>query len=159
MNHGSPSSFATAWQMADPDIVALDWPRMDLNIACLELLIGLVYLADSPEDDDDWAERRTPDPERLRERLARFEPAFNLLGEGPRFLQDLEPLTGEPSAPDMLFIDSAGESTEKNNADLMTWRARCPWRPWRSMHSRRLHLLEAKATVLPCAAVGRKPRW
>ena len=40
-----------AWQMADPDIVALDWPRMDLNIACLELLIGLVYLADPPEDD------------------------------------------------------------------------------------------------------------
>ena len=128
MRDGSRRVIA-AWQMADPDIVALDWPRMDLNIACLELLIGLVYLADSPEDDDDWAERRTPDPERLRERLARFEPAFNLLGEGPRFLQDLEPLTGEPSAPDMLFIDSAGESTEKNNADLMTWRARYPRLP------------------------------
>ncbi len=125
MRDGSRHVIA-AWQMADPNIAALDWPRMDLNIACLELLIGLVYLADPPEDDDDWAERRTLDPERLRERLVRFESAFNLLGEGPRFLQDLEPLSGEPSAPDMLFIDSAGESTEKNNADLMTWRARYP---------------------------------
>lgn len=128
MHDGSRRVIA-AWQMTDPNIAALDWPRMDLNIACLELLIGLVYLADPPEDDDDWAERRTPDPERLRERLARFEAAFNLLGEGPRFLQDLEPLAGEPSAPDMLFIDSAGESTEKNNADLMTWRARYPRLP------------------------------
>lgn len=116
----------TSWQIADSDIVALNWPRMDLNIAGLELLIGLVYLADPPQDDDAWYERRMPDPERLRERLARFEPAFNLLGEGPRFLQDLEPLAGEPNPPDMLFIDSAGESTEKNNADLMTWRARYP---------------------------------
>lgn len=128
MHDGSRRVIA-AWQMTDPNIAALDWPRMDLNIACLELLIGLVYLADPPEDDDDWAERRMPDPERLRERLVRFEPAFNLLGEGPRFLQDLEALAGEPSAPDMLFIDSAGESTEKNNADLMTWRARYPRLP------------------------------
>lgn len=114
------------WQIADPDIVALDWPRIDFNVACLELLIGLVYLADPPADIDEWEERQAPDPDRLRERLARFEPAFNLLGDGPRFLQDLEPLQGEANSPDMLFIDSAGEATEKNNADLMTWRGRYP---------------------------------
>ncbi len=34
MRDGSRRVIA-AWQMADPDIVALDWPRMDLNIACL----------------------------------------------------------------------------------------------------------------------------
>lgn len=125
MHDGSRRTIAP-WQMADADIAALDWPRMDLNIACMELLIGLVRLADPPEDDEDWHERRAPNPERLRERLAHFEPAFNLLGEGPCFLQDLESLAGQPNAPDMLFIDSAGESTEKNNADLMTWRARYP---------------------------------
>ena len=128
MRDGSRQTVA-AWRITDQHVLEVDFPRMDLNVACLELLIGLVYLADPPEDDENWYERRVPDPGRLRERLARFESAFNLLGEGPRFLQDLEPLAGEPSAPDMLFIDSAGESTEKNNADLMTWRARYPRLP------------------------------
>lgn len=45
------------WQMAEPDVVRPDWPRPDLNIACLELLIGLVFLADPPVDSEDWDER------------------------------------------------------------------------------------------------------
>jgi CRISPR system Cascade subunit CasA len=36
------------WQMADPGLLRPDWPRPDLNIACCELLIGLVFLADPP---------------------------------------------------------------------------------------------------------------
>ena len=42
------------WQMADEDLVRPDWPRADLDIACLELLIGLVRLADPPAHADDW---------------------------------------------------------------------------------------------------------
>lgn len=114
------------WQMAEPGILAPDWPRPDLNIACLELLIGLVFLADPPADIYDWRSRRAPDPARLREKLAPFAPAFDLLGDGPRFLQDLEPLEGEANPPDMLFIDSAGANTARNNADLMVHRGRYP---------------------------------
>lgn len=114
------------WQVAEPGIEAPDWPRPDLNIACLELLIGLVYLADPPADIDDWDRRAAPDPARLRERLATFVPAFNLLGDGPLFLQDMEPLAGEANPPDMLFIDSAGANTARNNADLMVHRNRYP---------------------------------
>ncbi|MFT3691465.1 type I-E CRISPR-associated protein Cse1/CasA [Paenirhodobacter sp.] len=114
------------WQMAEPGIETPDWPRPDLNIACLELLIGLVYLADPPADVYDWDNRQTPDPDRLRDRLAGFAPAFNLLGDGPLFLQDMEPLTGDPNPPDMLFIDSAGAQTARNNADLMVHRGRYP---------------------------------
>ncbi len=114
------------WQMADLSIQRLDWPRADLNLACLELLIGLVFLADPPEDIDDWDDRQTPDPARLRDRLAPLQPAFDLLGDGPRFLQDREDLKGEPNPPDMLFIDSAGGQTVRNNADLMVWRDRYP---------------------------------
>lgn len=114
------------WQMAEPGIEAPDWPRPDLNIACLELLIGLVYLADPPADIDDWDRRATPDAARLRERLAPFALAFNLLGDGPLFLQDLELLSGEANSPDMLFIDSAGANTARNNADLMVHRNRYP---------------------------------
>lgn len=112
------------WQMAEPDVVRPDWPRPDLNIACLELLIGLVFLADPPVDSEDWDERCPADPQRLREKLAPYAPAFNLLGEGPRFLQDLEPLTGTSSPVDMLFIDSAGAQTARNNADVMVHRSR-----------------------------------
>lgn len=112
------------WQMAEPDIVAPDWQRPDFDIACYELLIGLVYLADPPADVTDWKRRRAPDPARLRERLATFAPAFNLLGEGPRFLQDFEPLEGAPRPVDTLFIDSAGESAVDKNSDVMMHRDR-----------------------------------
>lgn len=112
-------------QIAEPDILAPDWPRPDLNLACLELLVGLVYLACPPDGADAWVSEQ-PDAEKLRRALAPLAPAFELLGDGPRFLQDLEPLTGTPSPPDMLFIDSAGDNTAKKNADLMVRRARYP---------------------------------
>ena len=112
------------WQMSEPGILAPDWPRPALTIACHELLIGLVYLADPPANERDWERRQSPDPARLRERLAAFAPAFNLLGDGPLFLQDLEPLEGVANPPDMLFIDSAGGNTTRNNADLMVHRDR-----------------------------------
>lgn len=97
------------WEAADPIILAPDWPRPDLNIACIELLIGLVRLADPPADPQDWAARRAPDPDRLRERLAPFAPAFELLGDGPRFMQELGGLQGAVLPVDALFLDSGGE--------------------------------------------------
>jgi CRISPR system Cascade subunit CasA len=112
------------WEMAEADILRPDWPRPDLNIACNELLIGLVFLADPPLSNGDWQRRIAPDPQRLKDRLAPFAPAFNLLGEGPLFLQDQEPLPGQPGSVDMLFIDSAGANAAKNNADLMVHRQR-----------------------------------
>ena len=117
------------WQMADDTLAFPDWPRPDLNIACLELLIGLVFLADPPRDAEDWQDRCAPDPERLRARLAPFAPAFELMGEGPRFMQDREAFevgVRDPNPPDMLFIDSAGGQTIRNNADLLVKRARYP---------------------------------
>lgn len=112
------------WQMADVRFLRPDWPRADLNIACMELLIGLVFLADPPRDFAEWRTRQAPDPDRLRAALSGFAPAFNLTGEGPRFLQDQELLVGEANPPDMLFIDSAGANAARNNADLMVHRGR-----------------------------------
>lgn len=115
-------------QIAEPDVLFPDWPRADLNIGCLELLIGLVYLADPVAEVEDWATRRA-DPDRLRAALTPLEKAFALGGDGPRFLQDLERFEAhnapaDISPPDMLFIDSAGVKTAKNNADVMVHRAR-----------------------------------
>ncbi len=115
------------WQMADPDFNFPDWPRPDLNIACLELLIGLVFLADPPRDADDWRARQAPDPDRLRAALAPYAPAFELLGDGPRFMQDIEALEdgGLQVLPaGRLFIDSGGENTFRDNKDIMVKRDR-----------------------------------
>lgn len=124
---GSRSVIAP-WQMADEGLTFPDWPRPDLNIACLELLIGLVFLAGPPLDVVDWRARRRPDPERLRAALAPFAPAFELMGDGPRFMQDREVLETSGSlsiAPaTMLFIDSGGENTFKKNRDLFVKRNR-----------------------------------
>ncbi len=110
--------------MADVELMRPNWPRPDLNLACLEFLVGLVALVDPPANVEDWEERRSTDPDRLRKRLEAYAPAFNLTGDGPRFLQDLEPLQGNLNPPDMLFIDSAGQKTARDNADLMVRRVR-----------------------------------
>ena len=111
-------------QIAEPDVLRPDWPRPDLNLACYELLIGLVYLAHPPNGSDDRT--HPPDAATLRAAMKPLAPAFNLLGDGPRFLQDLELLEGNGNPPEMLFIDSAGDSTAKKNADLMVRRGRYP---------------------------------
>lgn len=110
-------------QIVEEGVERPDWPRPDLNLACLEFLIGLVYLACPPEDGDDW-EARAADVPALRMALAPLAPAFNLTGQGPLFLQDFDPLPGEPNGADMLFIDSSGGLTARNNADLMVKRGR-----------------------------------
>ena len=117
-------------QIASEGVERLDWPRDDLNLACLEFLIGLVFLVDPPRNDGDWHTRyATPDPHRLRAALEPFARHFELTGDGPRFLQDLERFeVGEKNnaihPPDMLFIDSAGANTARNNADVMVKRNR-----------------------------------
>ncbi len=117
-------------QIAETGISRLAWSRPDFNLACLEMLIGLVSMADPPESDCEWRSRLDrPDPDRLRNALAPFAPHFQLAGEGPRFLQDLEAFESEVEisdvrSVDMLFIDSAGKDTIRNNADLMVKRNR-----------------------------------
>ena len=117
-------------QIAEPGIDRLAWPRADFNLACLELLIGLISLADPPRDQEDWLTRlKEPHAERLRTALAPFAAFFELAGGGPRFLQDFEAFEHEATPSDikpveLLYIDSAGASTVLKNADLMVKRGR-----------------------------------
>lgn len=104
----------------DP-VVAFDWPRPDFDLASHELLIGLLALAFHREaaEEEAWREgwHAPPAPDELARRLAPFERAFRLDGEGPRFLQDLEELPGEPEAIGKLLIEAPGEQTLKRNID------------------------------------------
>lgn len=74
----------------DP-VVAICSPRPDLDGGLLEFLIGLVQTCLTPERDPDWLRLRDapPKPEKLRVAFKAKAHAFNLDGDGPRFMQDL----------------------------------------------------------------------
>ena len=117
------------WEIVDPEIEWVDWPRGDLNLACLELLIGLVLLADPPRDKADLVERfYRPDAQRLRDSLESVAGCFELGGAGPRFMQDLEPFETAPKVVprhiELMFIDAGGMRTREKNADIAVSRGR-----------------------------------
>jgi CRISPR system Cascade subunit CasA len=56
--------------------------------------------------------RGPPAPNTLRQAFDRYRDAFDLDGDGPRFMQDLDPLDGQKPLPvTALLIDTVGSST------------------------------------------------
>ncbi len=109
---------------ADDPVTAIAWPRPDLRIATLELLIGLLATGCPPEDGDEWLKkwRNPPSTAQLDEIFAPFVHAFNLDGPGPRFLQDMEDLQSGAEPIERLLIEAPGEATVGKNTDLMVHR-------------------------------------
>lgn len=109
----------------DP-VIAIDWPRPDFRIATLELLTGLLATAVPPRDGDDWLDwwREPPESAALDKAFAPFAHAFELDGDGPRFLQDLENLESGAEPIERLLIEAPGEATNTKNTDLMVHRGR-----------------------------------
>ncbi|MDQ0455718.1 type I-E CRISPR-associated protein Cse1/CasA [Rhizobium paknamense] len=105
-------------------IVDLAWPRADFRAAGMEFLVGLLTTVFCPEGNSAWARwwNAPPSPQVLAEGFAAFERAFDLDGEGPRFLQDGGDLGTETSPVSGLLIEQPGANTEKNNADLFVKR-------------------------------------
>ncbi len=102
------------WQLTedmdgDP-IVMVAAPRPDFSGALLEFLIGLLQTEAAPEERRDWArwQRQPPSPVELRERLARAAPFFELFGDGPRFMQPMEPIeeSGALEPIETMLIDA-----------------------------------------------------
>lgn len=80
----------------DDPIVALASPRPDFDGATTEFLIGVLTAAMTPDSEEAWRElwHRPPSSAELQTALDALPGAFDLDGNGPRFLQDL-------SAPDL----------------------------------------------------------
>jgi CRISPR system Cascade subunit CasA len=98
-------------------------PLLAGDLAAQEFLIGLlaaIFPAD-PRDPDQWTRlfHDPPLPEDLRARFEPFAHAFVLDGDGSRFLQDIDPLTGDASPVEVLFIEAPGAITVKHNKDLL----------------------------------------
>jgi CRISPR system Cascade subunit CasA len=114
---------------SDPEnpIIDFAWPRPDFVLASYELLIGLLAASCPPKDDGrDWLRRFNIAPTEgdLAEAFAPFARAFELDGDGPRFLQDFSSLKGEAASPESLFIEAPGANTVKENKDLLVKRGR-----------------------------------
>ncbi len=106
--------------------VEFNWPRPDFNMASFEFCIGVISLAFDIREEDDWRPFWTnpPDRDALAEKLAPLVSAFYLNGEGPRFLQDYEPLQGNETPIELLLIDTPGQNGQRKNSDLLTHRNR-----------------------------------
>jgi CRISPR system Cascade subunit CasA len=103
-------------------VIGFVWPRPDLDLASYEFLIGLlaaIYPAD-PRKSNEWTElfHAPPSPDQLATAFEPFADAFVLDGNGPRFLQDFEPLEGEELPIESLLIEAPGANTIKLNKDL-----------------------------------------
>jgi len=112
--------------MPDDPVTALDWPRADFRIACLEFLIGLLATAAAPTSRRAWQARwdSPPSEAELDDAFAPTAHAFNLDGGGPRFLQDREDLAADVEPVERLLIEAPGASTMRQNTDLLVRRGR-----------------------------------
>lgn len=103
---------------SDP-FVALDAPRPDFNGALIQFLIGLVQTTMAPPDEFEWRKllNEPPSPETLKDAFSKYQDAFNLDGDGKRFMQDERVSSEETQNVNALLIDAPGDSTTKKNQD------------------------------------------
>jgi CRISPR system Cascade subunit CasA len=113
-------------RLGEPGWQSFDADRPDFNGALAQFAIGLLQTTTPVADVFEWRERfrNPPDVATLRQWFAPVTAAFELDGDGPRFMQD----TGLGSegvtinGVGALLIESPGEQTLKNNADLFVKR-------------------------------------
>lgn len=105
--------------------VALNAPRPDFNGALIQFLIGLVQTTCPPVTERAWRKwfKKPPTPQDLDKRFEPIMDAFNVDGDGPRFLQDRERAwtKGRKHVPlqDMLFDYEGKEAAKKNRAHFV----------------------------------------
>lgn len=107
--------------ICDPEILELALPRADFQGAAYQWLIGLLQTTMVPDGYGQWMARleSAPDERELETTFSALAPAFELDGDGPRFMQDLDPLDdAKPSPVAGLLIDAPGANGIKNNTDL-----------------------------------------
>jgi len=119
----------------DKEVAELAAPRPDFNGALIQFLIGLLQTTCTPQNTGEWRKwlENPPSPEELKERFESVAFAFNLDGDGPRFMQEsgLEKEKEKSlESIDKLIIDMPGEQTLKYNKDHFVKRGRikqlCP---------------------------------
>ncbi|MCZ2090020.1 MAG: type I-E CRISPR-associated protein Cse1/CasA [Burkholderiales bacterium] len=108
-------------RLSEPQWRAFDAARPDFNGALAQFAIGLLQTTTTVDTPMGWRElfRTPPNGATLRQWFAPVRNAFELDGDGPRFMQDLD-LGSEGVAVNgigALLIESPGEETLKENRD------------------------------------------
>jgi len=111
------------WQVTDgagsnPPIAVCS-ERPDFDVALMQFLIGLFQVALPPRRDREWAKMfdEPPSADELKNRLEPWAVAFELLGDGPRFMQDRERFEGKEKGVGVLLLEAPGDQTLRNNSD------------------------------------------
>lgn len=109
-------------QLADPNVMELDLPRLDFQGAAYQLLIGLLQTTFAPADVDEWMDYYDNPPSEDDLQLA-FDDvihAFHVDGDDARFMQDLDTLESIESVRlvDNLFINAPGQNALDQNKDF-----------------------------------------
>jgi len=106
--------------IADPAVADLALPRPDFQGAAWQWIIALLQTTWAPQETADWLDawEIPPDATTLDEAFSTARHAFELFGDGPRFMQELElPHNARSGSVAELLIDAPGEQTRKLNAD------------------------------------------
>jgi CRISPR system Cascade subunit CasA len=113
----------TPWQVTDGfaenPIVSLNAPRPDFNGALIQFLIGLVQTTFAPANRIEWKHklRTPPSTDQLKTAFMTVHNAFELGGDGPRFMQDHEDFKQTSKPIDWLLIGAATKNTIAENID------------------------------------------
>lgn len=118
-------------QLEDDPIITIRTPRPDLDAAALQFLIALLQTTIAPEDGDQWHDlhETPPSPATLHAAFETIIGAFNLNGDGPRFMQPMEDIGGSVCPITDLWINSPGDNTRKKNSDFFIKRTEEPMSP------------------------------
>lgn len=104
---------------AENPIVTLDAPRPDFNGALVQFLIGLVQTVAAPKNGAEWRKKlnEPPGPDELKEKFSTVRYAFELGGDGSRFMQDFEKISSDDGGIDGLLVETPGQNALVNNTD------------------------------------------
>ena len=121
-------------QLSDPQWLAFDADRPDFNGALAQFAIGLLQTTTPVGNSIEWRGlfNTAPTADLLRQWFEPVAAAFELDGDGPRFMQDFGLGTDGVAVNEIsgLLIDAPGENTVKKNIDHFVKRSRikalCP---------------------------------
>ncbi|HID7803060.1 TPA: type I-E CRISPR-associated protein Cse1/CasA [Proteus mirabilis] len=106
--------------ISDPNIFDFALNRADFQGAAYQFAIGLLQTIFAPEDEDEWETyfASPPSSKKLQSAFDKVAHAFNIMGDGPLFMQDFSTLEEQKNIPiAQLLIDAPGENGIKQNTD------------------------------------------
>ena len=123
-------AWITPDRLAEPQWLAFDADRPDFNGALAQFGIGLLQTTTPVMDSIGWRGllNAPPGAAELGRWFAPVAVAFELDGDGPRFMQDLALGTDGVAENEIsaLLIDAPGENATKNNTDHFVKRGQTP---------------------------------